>query len=50
MAEVHNRQAVILEPREYAEWLEENERPPIHLLRVFPEKDFVIDPLDQPSS
>jgi putative SOS response-associated peptidase YedK len=46
MAEVHNRQAVILEPREYAEWLEESERPPIHLLRVFPEEYFVIDPLD----
>jgi putative SOS response-associated peptidase YedK len=45
MSEIHERQAVILEPREYAEWLEETERPPLHLLRVFPEDDFVIDPL-----
>jgi putative SOS response-associated peptidase YedK len=45
MAEIHNRQPVILEPGEYAEWLEESERPPVHLLRVMPDDDFVIDPL-----
>jgi putative SOS response-associated peptidase YedK len=25
---IHDRQAIILEPREYAEWLNESERPP----------------------
>jgi putative SOS response-associated peptidase YedK len=42
MAEIHNRQPVILEPREYAEWLEESERPPVHLLRVLPDEDMTI--------
>jgi putative SOS response-associated peptidase YedK len=46
MGEIHDRQPVILEPREYAEWLNEDERPPIHLLRIMPEEDLVIDPLD----
>jgi putative SOS response-associated peptidase YedK len=45
MSEIHNRQAIILEPREYAEWLNESERPPLHLLRVLPDEDLVIDPL-----
>jgi len=46
MGEIHDRQPVILEPREYSEWLNEDERPPIHLLRIMPEEDLVIDPLD----
>jgi putative SOS response-associated peptidase YedK len=46
MAEIHNRQAIILEPREYAEWLNENERPPLHLLRILPDEDLVIDPIN----
>jgi putative SOS response-associated peptidase YedK len=46
MGEIHDRQPVILEPREYAEWLKEDERPPVHLLRIMPEEDLVIDPLD----
>jgi putative SOS response-associated peptidase YedK len=45
MSEIHDRQAVILEPREYAEWLNESERPPLHLLRILPDEDLVIDPL-----
>jgi putative SOS response-associated peptidase YedK len=45
MSEIHNRQAVILEPREYAEWLNESERPPLHLLRILPDEDLVIDSL-----
>jgi putative SOS response-associated peptidase YedK len=45
MSDIHNRQAIILEPREYAEWLAESERPPIHLLRILPDEDLVIDPL-----
>jgi putative SOS response-associated peptidase YedK len=46
MAEIRNRQPVILEPREYAEWLEESERPPVHLLRILPEEDMTIDRMD----
>jgi putative SOS response-associated peptidase YedK len=46
MGEIHDRQPVILEPREYAEWLKEDERPPVHLLRIMPEEDLVIDRLD----
>jgi putative SOS response-associated peptidase YedK len=45
MIEIHNRQAIIFEPREYAEWLNESERPPLHLLRILPDEDLVIDPL-----
>src|SRR5271154_249651 len=48
MSEIHNRQAIILEPREYAEWLNESERPPLHLLRILPDEDLVIDPLSAP--
>jgi putative SOS response-associated peptidase YedK len=50
MSEIHNRQAIILEPREYAEWLNESERPPLHLLRILPDDDLVIDPLSAPPS
>ena len=42
MGEIHNRQPVILEPREYAEWLEDSERPPVHLLRVLPDEDLAV--------
>jgi putative SOS response-associated peptidase YedK len=42
VSEIHNRQAVILEPREYAEWLAENERPPLHLLRILPDEDMMV--------
>ncbi len=37
LAPVHDRQPVILEAHEYDEWLSESERPPVHLLRVFPD-------------
>jgi putative SOS response-associated peptidase YedK len=46
MGKIHNRQPVILEPREYAEWLEESERPPVHLLRVLPDEDMTVAKLD----
>jgi putative SOS response-associated peptidase YedK len=48
MAEIHNRQQVILEPREYAEWLEESERPPVHLLRILPDADMTIAEIEPP--
>ena len=36
MAAIHDRQPVILEPRDYVEWLTTGERPPVHLLRIVP--------------
>src|SRR3979411_695579 len=34
MAEIHNRQPVILQHTECAEWLAESERAPVHVLRI----------------
>ena len=48
MAEIHNRQPVILEPREYAEWLEDSERPPVHLLRILPDEDMTVAEVETP--
>jgi putative SOS response-associated peptidase YedK len=45
MGEIHDRQPVILEPREYTEWLAESERPPLNLLRILQDDDLVIDPI-----
>jgi hypothetical protein len=45
VSKIHDRQAVILEPREYAEWLKKSERPPLHLLRTLRDEDLVIDSL-----
>ena len=36
MAEIHDRQPVILEQRDYKEWLTPADRPPLHLLRILP--------------
>ena len=46
MAEVHDRQPVILEPRDYAEWLSPSDRPPLHLLRIMPADEMKIQLLD----
>jgi putative SOS response-associated peptidase YedK len=48
MSEIHNRQAIILEPREYAEWLNESERPPVHLLRILPDEDMTVAEVEAP--
>jgi putative SOS response-associated peptidase YedK len=42
MRPFHDRQPVILEPSEYEEWLTPSERPPVHLLRIFPEDQMAI--------
>ena len=42
MQPIHDRQPVILETRNYREWLEPNERPPVHLLRVLPDGEMKI--------
>lgn len=36
MQPIHDRMTTFLEPRDYAEYLEPSERPPLHLLRVVP--------------
>ena len=38
MRPIHNRQPIILEPREYAEYLSPADHPPIHLLRTLPDE------------
>jgi len=43
MAEIHDRQPVILEPRDYAEWLTPSDRPPVHLLRIVPADEMKIE-------
>jgi putative SOS response-associated peptidase YedK len=47
MAPVHNRQPAILAPRDYQDYLENTERPPIHLLRVFPDDEMRAEEIDQ---
>lgn len=47
MARIHDRQPVIVDPREYDEWLAPSMRPPAHLLRAFPEELTVVTPLEQ---
>jgi putative SOS response-associated peptidase YedK len=47
MAPVHNHQPAILAPRDYQEYLENAERPPIHLLRVFQDDEMRAEEIDQ---
>ncbi len=46
MSDVHDRQPVILEPRDYAEWLSTSDRPPVHLLRILPADEMKIELLE----
>lgn len=46
MSDVHDRQPVILEPRDYAEWLTTSDRPPVHLLRILPADEMKIELLE----
>jgi len=39
MQPVHKRQPTILEPRDYREYLAEDNRPPLHLLRILPDDE-----------
>jgi putative SOS response-associated peptidase YedK len=43
MAEIHDRQPVILEPRDFAEWLTPSDRPPVQLLRMVPADEMKIE-------
>ncbi|WP_263368693.1 SOS response-associated peptidase [Edaphobacter bradus] len=42
MKAIHDRQPVVLEPRDFKEWLEESERPPVHLLRILPNEEMAV--------
>jgi putative SOS response-associated peptidase YedK len=48
MSEIHDRKPVILEPREYVEWLEKSERTPDHLFRILQDEDMTVDQVDAP--
>lgn len=47
MAGIHDRQPVIVEPRDYAAWLTPAERPPVHLLRILPAEEMRAQLVDQ---
>lgn len=44
MRTIHDRQPTILEPGDYAEYLSNEERAPLHLLRIFPEEEMKLKP------
>lgn len=46
MRPIHDRQPVILEPRDYTEWLAESIRPPVHLLRLVSDDDLEFHRVD----
>jgi putative SOS response-associated peptidase YedK len=46
MEEIHDRQPVILEPAERPIWLAEDERPPLHVLRTFPDGELRMVPVE----
>lgn len=39
MAPIHDRMTTFLQPRDYAEYLEAVDRPPLHLLRILPSEN-----------
>jgi putative SOS response-associated peptidase YedK len=39
MASIHDRMTTFLEPRDYAEYMESADRPPLHLLRILPAEE-----------
>lgn len=43
MAEIHDRQPVILEPGDLKEWFLATERPPVHLLRITPADEMKVE-------
>ena len=36
--ELHDRQPIILDPKDFGEWLSPSERAPVHLLRILPDE------------
>ena len=45
---IHDRQPVILERRDFAEWLAANERLPVHLLRIVPDERMMVNIVKEP--
>jgi putative SOS response-associated peptidase YedK len=48
MAPIHDRMTTLLEPRDYAEYLETRERPPLHLLRILTAEDMRARRVEKP--
>jgi putative SOS response-associated peptidase YedK len=46
MAPIHDRMTTFLEPRDYQEYLSPAERPPVHLLRIFPASKMTVRLVD----
>lgn len=46
MRPIHDRQPAIIEPRDYAEYLSKEDRPPAHLLRILPDQELKLEPVD----
>jgi putative SOS response-associated peptidase YedK len=46
MTELHDRQPVIIEPRDYNEWMKPSERPPLHPLRITPKEEMKVELVD----
>src|SRR5215469_1397993 len=42
MKSIHDRQPVVLESRDFREWLTVSERPPLHLLRILPDEEMIL--------
>jgi putative SOS response-associated peptidase YedK len=49
MQPIHDRMTTFLEPRDYAEYLEPSDRPPLHLLRILPSKNMHASLLEKSS-
>jgi len=47
MKPIHDRQPVVLEPRDFREWLVTSERPPIHLLRIWPDEEMTVTSVNE---
>jgi putative SOS response-associated peptidase YedK len=48
MQSIHDRMTTFLNPRDYAEYLDPAERPPLHLLRILPTEELYATLLDCP--
>ena len=47
VAPIHPRMTTLLEPRDYHQYLAPADRPPVHLLRVFPASEMQVQLVDQ---
>ena len=49
MQPIHDRMTTFLNPRDYAEYLEPSERPPLHLLRILPAEELRATLIESPT-